>query len=139
MNAQDAAARYVDFFASLRPDDLARFDDFFTPNARFRDPFNDVTGVDGIRRVFAHMYAQCPEARFEVSEIALKDQAAYLRWVFVCREGLAIEGLSRVAFAADGRAREHLDYWDPASQLYTRLPLIGSLMRWLRGRLSAGD
>lgn len=138
MNVQDAAARYADFFIRLRPEDLARFDEFFTPNARFRDPFNDVTGVDGIRHVFAHMYTQCPKARFAVSEIALKDQVAYLRWVFHCRAGLAIEGLSRVVFTADGRVCEHLDYWDAASQLYARLPLIGLLLRWLRRRLAAG-
>lgn len=139
MNTHDAAARYAAFFSSLCPEDLARFDAFFTPNARFCDPFNDVTGVEGIRRVFAHMFAHCPKARFVVYEIAHSDQAAYLRWAFTCGAGLTIEGLSRVTFDTDGRACEHLDYWDPAQQLYAKWPLIGPLMRWLRRRLSATD
>jgi hypothetical protein len=35
-------------------------------DARFIDPFNDVAGHAGIRRVFEHMFATLDEPRFEV-------------------------------------------------------------------------
>ena len=35
-------------------------------------------------------------------------------------------------FAADGRINFHRDYWDAAEELYEKLPLVGSLMRWLK-------
>jgi hypothetical protein len=34
----------------------------------------------------------------------------------------------------EGRITLHRDYWDAAEELYEKLPLIGSLMRWLKKR-----
>ena len=65
---------------------------------------------------------------------------AWLTWDFhlVLRgRALCIHGASHLRFAADGRVCVHRDYWDPAEELYEKLPLIGALMRWLRRRLAA--
>ena len=40
-------------------------------------------------------------------------------------------------FDAEGRVTSHRDYWDAAEELYMTLPVIGWLMRRLRGALSA--
>jgi len=137
-----ALDRYAAFFAELTPADLARFDQFFTPDAIFSDPFNKVQGVAGVQAVFEHMYTQCAEARFEVLEVISAEQVGYLRWRFhfqLKRDKAMrrpIEGVSRVVIAHDGRVSEHVDYWDAAGELYTQFPVIGGLMRWLRRRLA---
>ncbi len=48
-----------------------------------------------------------------------------------------IEGVSRIEFSAEGLVTEHIDYWDPVEYIYQKLPVIGSLFRWLKLRLSA--
>lgn len=134
---------YCGFFAGLQPGDLDRLEAVFTEDARFRDPFNDVRGLPAIRAVFAHLFEVCAEARFEVLEAVPDGRSGYIRWRFhfrLTRDHRArepVEGVSRVAFADDGRVREHLDYWDAAGELYTQFPLLGALMRWLRRRLAA--
>lgn len=134
--------RYAAFFAALRPEDLARFDEVFTPDAKFSDPFNTVEGVAQVQAVFAHMYTQCAEARFEVIEAVEQGNVGYLRWRFHFRlkrdqqMRRPVEGVSRVVLAEDGRVSEHVDYWDAAGELYTQFPIIGGLMRWLRRRLA---
>jgi hypothetical protein len=45
-----------------------------------------------------------------------------------------IRGASHVRFASDGRVAYHRDYWDAAEELYEKLPVVGSLMRWLKTR-----
>ncbi len=134
---------YCQFFAGLRPADLDRFGDVYTPDARFKDPFNDVRGPEAIRAVFAHMYAVTASPRFEVLEQSPAGSAGYIRWRFRfstrgrgARDG-SIEGVSRVAFAADGRVTEHVDFWDPVEGLYGRLPAVGWLFRLPRRWLSA--
>ena len=114
------------------------FDAVFAPEARFRDPFNDVKGIAAIQRVFRHMYEQCDNPRFEVVEFVERPRLAYLHWLFRFSRGevnYEVAGVSRVEFDDEGRVVSHIDYWDP-TQLYDRLPLIGRAMRWLRGRLS---
>jgi hypothetical protein len=48
-----------------------------------------------------------------------------------------IRGVSHLRFDGAGRVVDHRDYWDAAEELYARLPVLGTLMRWLRERLSA--
>ena len=135
--------KYCAYFQSLTPESLECLEEVFAPEARFCDPFNDVRGLDAIRRVFGHMFETTIEPHFEVLESIEADDVAYLRWRFILRpqrdrgESWTIEGVSRVQFNKTGKAVEHLDFWDPASQLYARFPVIGGLMRWLKARFRA--
>lgn len=134
---------YAGFFATLSPQSLDRLDALFAPDARFKDPFNDVTGVPAIRAVFEHMYRVCPAPAFEVGEWALTGRIAFIRWRFtdgpVAGRSMAldVDGMSRVVFDEAGRVVEHVDYWDPAAALYERIPVFGALLRALRRKLSA--
>jgi steroid delta-isomerase len=140
-----ALARYARYFQSLTPDALGeRFDEVFSEDVHFRDPFNDVRGREAARQVFRHMFEHTAMVRFDVLECVQQGEVGYLRWRFHFRlrgdrrDREPVEGVSRVVLAADGRVSEHLDYWDAAGGLYAQLPLLGALMRWLRKRLSAG-
>ena len=48
-----------------------------------------------------------------------------------------MHGATQLTFAPDGRVNLHRDYWDTAEELYAKLPLIGTLVRWLTRKLSA--
>jgi steroid Delta-isomerase len=136
----EALHRYAAFFGRLQQSDLARLDEIFAADARFKDPFNDVRGVPAIRAIFAHMYATCVGPHFVVLETSGSDELGWLRWRFeFSARGLGetcIEGVSRVRFDAHGRATEHIDYWD-ASELFEAIPVLGALLRGLRRRFSA--
>jgi ketosteroid isomerase-like protein len=136
----DAARRIVQFFEQLAPSDLARLGAIYTDDARFKDPFNEVTGVPAIRRVFEHMFASLDKPRFVVREVIVQGPQCFLVWDFVFhmrrfdRSEQVIRGGSHLQLAADGRIAMHRDYWDAAEELYEKLPLLGGLMRWLKRR-----
>jgi hypothetical protein len=76
-----------------------------------------------------------------VTDRATSGRTAYLRWTFAFRpKGRAavwtIEGMSEVAFDADGRALSHVDHWDAGGQFYARLPVLGTLIRLVKRRLA---
>lgn len=130
----------VAFFEALSPADVERFDRFYTPDAHFVDPFNEVRGVPAIAAIFRHMFAQLDEPRFVVSGRFEQAGQAVLLWSLHCRlAGRAVEipGASHLRFADDGRVCAHRDFWDAASGVYEHLPLLGGLMRCARHRLSA--
>ena len=137
------AARVVACYESMSPDDLGRLEAIYTPDCRFRDPFNDVQGVAALRRIFEHMFATLDAPGFVVREVIVEDDRCFLTWDFSFeRRGsdprtFTIHGGSYLRFAPDGRVADHRDYWDAAGELYERLPVIGALMRWLRRRLGA--
>ena len=48
----------------------------------------------------------------------------------------AILDIHQLHFAPDGRVADHRDYWDPAEELWQKLPLLGPPVRWLRRRFT---
>ena len=136
-----AVAAYVAFYEGMTPDSLDRLEELCSPSVRFRDPFNDVTGVAAYRAILARMFEDVAAPRFTVIDRALSGRVAYLRWDFTFqpRKGGApwrIEGMSEVHFDDQGRVAAHLDHWDSGSQFYGRLPLLRHLIGLIRKRLS---
>ncbi len=136
------AARVVGFYEALTLQSLARLDTVYAEGARFIDPFNDVSGQTAIRRVFEHMFQVLDAPRFQVLLAVIEGDNCFLLWNFRFhrkgrKQGSLIHGSTHVRFAADGRIALHRDYWDPAREVYETVPLLGSLMRWLRRKLAA--
>lgn len=126
------------FYQELAPESVSRFPEFYTEDAWFKDPFNEVRGMAAIQRIFAHMFKQVEEPRFVVTERLADDNSAMMVWEFRYGQGQRIRGVSHLRFAEDGRVAYHRDYWDAAEELYMKLPVLGAALRWLRRRLSAG-
>jgi len=136
MTAPDIITRYADAFAALTPETMDDLLATVSPDVRFVDPFNDVTGHDGFRAIFTHMFETCEEPRFHISDIASSGGGrAYLRWRMSGRvkgwpgTELNLEGMSEVHVGKDGLVCLHIDHWDSASQLLARLPVIGAVIR----------
>ncbi|MGB4228448.1 MAG: nuclear transport factor 2 family protein [Candidatus Dechloromonas phosphoritropha] len=134
----------IEFFHGLSPQSVVRFPEFYSADAYFMDPFNEVRGVAAVQRIFTHMFKQVAEPRFIVTEKVVDDNGAMLIWEFSFRvklwgkgETQGIRGVSHLKFAADGKVNYHRDYWDTGEELYMKLPAIGTLMRGLRRVLAA--
>ena len=133
-------ARIVETFESLTPESVARLGELYSENAYFKDPFNEVNGRDGIRRVFDHMFRQVEAPRFRVTDRVADAAGAMLVWEFSFRSRgreTLVRGATHLRFDERGKIVYHRDYWDAAEELYAKLPLLGALMRWLRRRLAA--
>jgi steroid Delta-isomerase len=134
----------IRFYHELSPASLGKLVEFYSADATFKDPFNEVRGVAAIQRIFAHMFRQVAAPRFVVNEKLVDDNGTLLVWTFHYRiqrwgrsEMRAIRGVSHLRFAADGKVNYHRDYWDAAEELYMKLPVLGLLMRALRRALAA--
>lgn len=134
----------IDFYHGLAPESIARFPEFYSADAYFKDPFNEVRGVAAIQHIFSHMFRQVGAPRFVVSERVVDEHAVLLVWTFhyLVRkwgkdQAQVIRGVSHLKFDADGRVNFHRDYWDAAEELYMKLPVLGMLMRRLRRALAA--
>ena len=134
-----ALERLVRFFETISPQTVReQLGAVYAPGAAFKDPFNEVEGLDAIGAIFQHMFEQVDEPTFIVKTRMMQDSQAFLTWEFLfrmkrySRVQQCIRGATHVNFDADGRVTLHRDYWDAAEELYEKLPLLGTLMRWLK-------
>ncbi|HQR99350.1 MULTISPECIES: nuclear transport factor 2 family protein [unclassified Polaromonas] len=129
----------VQFFETLSPAGVARMGEFYATDAWFKDPFNEVQGLAQVQQIFSHMYVALDRPRFVVTAQVVDGSQCFLTWNFEFyfrRRGpqqlQTIRGASHISFNEAGLVARHRDYWDAAEELYEKLPLLGSLMRWLK-------
>lgn len=134
----------IRFYHDLSIESVARFPEFYAEDAWFKDPFNEVRGIQAIQNIFTHMFRQVAEPRFIVTEQVVGEGSVMLVWEFYFRVRLwgraqaqVMRGVSHLRFNAEGKVCYHRDYWDTGEELYMKLPGLGTLMRGLRRVLAA--
>ena len=130
---------YVKAFTSLRPGNIDTLLALVEIDVVFVDPFNNLRGKAAFGAVFEHMFETTIEPRFTVSDVAhstVRDRhVTYLRWQMTARTKgwpsvpLELEGMSEIHIGDTGLVSHHIDHWDSASQLLSKLPFIGALVR----------
>jgi steroid Delta-isomerase len=139
------------WFESLTPQSLDTIGEVYAIDAHFKDPFNDVVGIDQIRAIYAHMFENLTNPRFEIAQVIEQAEHsqrashrallhAFVSWQFKFEwrgQSFDIPGGTRFAINDQGLVTDHVDYWDVAAGLYERLPLIGAVLKRLRKRMAA--
>lgn len=134
-------AAVVAYYHALTPASLEQLGHIYAETAQFKDPFNQTQGLAPIRHIFQKMFDGLNEPRFTVVNTLTEGDQAMLVWDFTfTKKGLpspmCIHGSSHLRYDAQGKIIWHRDYWDAAQELYSKLPVIGALMRWLQRRLA---
>ncbi|MBC8007483.1 MAG: nuclear transport factor 2 family protein [Prolixibacteraceae bacterium] len=127
------------FYETLTPERVRDFGFYYSDDAYFKDPFNEVQGLEDIRRIFARMFQQVIDPRFVVREKVGDARGLFLVWdmrfrmkSWKPRQQQIIRGVSHLRFGEDDKVTYHRDYWDTGEELYGKLPLIGGAVRFLR-------
>ena len=110
----------------------------YSPDAVFKDPFQEVVGHKAISQIFLKMFAQLDDPSFKILSQMHNHSEASLLWEFNFRfkrwntKPQSFKGVSWLKFNASGLIESHIDYWDVAEGVYEKLPLIGAAMRFLK-------
>jgi len=134
-------AALKEFFETLAPNTRAKaFENIYDKNVHFKDPFNDVIGLDGVYKIFSHMYRNLNEPKFLLHEFVQKENVLYIHWQFHFMfknetKAHSFDGLSRLVLNEEQKIIEHIDYWDAAEHMYGKLPLIGSILRYIKRKI----
>ena len=139
MNALD----YASFFENIKASTaLSEYRDLIDENAKFKDPFHEVEGVENIYNIFQNMYLKLDNPKFKIIEVVEQKNIAYIKWNFQFKfkesqEEDSFEGVSRVEFAANKKMISHVDYWDASENLYEKIPVLSSLIRLVKRKIKS--
>ena len=136
---QQSLDQLVRVFESIQLDQLDVLAQIYSEDVWFKDPFNEVSGIVAVTEIFRHMFTQVDAPRFVVTTQILQGDQAFLSWNFLFRmkrfssAEQCIRGATHLRFNDRGQVTMHRDYWDAAEELYEKLPVLGALMRGLKG------
>jgi len=92
-----------------------------------------------MKDVFAGLFKSAGNIVYEIDDWACGADSVYFRWTLIAElsgKPWSVTGVTQTYFDAEGRVTDHAEYWDAASQLYERFPVIGSLLRYVRRRIA---
>jgi len=107
----------------------------------FEDCFHHISGLEELTNYFDNLYENVKSIRFEFHDDWLNDRSAMLNWTMTFvhpslnsgRE-INVEGASKLIFH-DGKIVHHKDYFDAGSLLYEHIPVLKSIIRYLKKRM----
>lgn len=139
----DVLSRYLRLFEDLTPATIGELSSLTTADVVFRDPFNDTRGQEAMQRVFEQMFRDVRDPRFRIIRVLSNDAFCFVNWQFTgrirgLREPVDFTGMSEIRLASNGLVSRHIDYWDAASEIYQKLPLLGWVVKRLKTKLGAG-
>jgi len=127
------------WFQTLTPVSLEHVENIYASDAVFIDPFNHLKGLASVRAVYQHMFDTLEHPRFVVTTTVSNGHQAFMTWdfLFKCRgQAQQISGCTQFELNAQGLIVLHRDYWDAAQQVYEKIPVLGSVIRMIRRKLS---
>ena len=144
MNQRQTFAEIAQFFETLTPQSVWQLKNYYSSTAQFKDPFNQVQGIQAIEQIFLHMYESLENPRFVITAQVVDGHQAFLTWDFKFRfkrfdthTEQVVVGTTHLVLDDQMRISLHRDYWDAAEELYEKLPWVGGLMRWLKKRANS--
>lgn len=138
-----AIERFKDFFAVFTQENvLAKVRNVYAENAYLNDTLKEVNGIDAIEAYFLRSAKALEYWAVECPDVAVSGSNYYFRWVMdikfktlkkgrICRS----YGISHIRFDETGKVVLHQDYWDSANGFFEHIPILGGLIKLIKGRL----
>ena len=145
VNDSRRAALISDFKDFYRRPDIAGLEDIdriYTQDVEFRDPIHTINGRLALKTYLRGMYEGAREMSFTYLDEHVSDHTATITWVMRFSHGslkggkpIDVRGVTLIHFT--DRIFCHEDFYDLGAMLYSHIPVLGSLIRYINRRLSA--
>jgi limonene-1,2-epoxide hydrolase len=129
-------------FSELNVDTMDLLDDFYHKDIHFVDPVVNVTGLDDLRAHYEHQYGAVTEIDFTFTDEFIAGDTHTVEWEMTLAtkrlnkgEPFTVPGASVLTFEGN-KVIYHRDYFDLGNMLYERLPVVRSITKRIKKRLS---
>lgn len=140
---RDAVDHFQQVYNRLNIDNLELLRQIYSDDVHFIDPIHEIRGLSPLKSYFKRMYSNAEHTSFSFDHQEVIGNRCLLQWRMALQhhklnggQRFSIEGVSLLHFSDAGKVTYHRDYYDLGTLIYERIPLVGSLIRYLKGRLS---
>ena len=129
-------------YQNMNASNIASIERLYSEDIEFNDPFHQVFGLTALKGYFEELYENVDSVSFEFGQCINQEQQYFIEWeMTLCHpklnKGNAIQVPGATLFKVDNNEKVifHRDYFDAGVMLYEHIPLLGRLIKWVKGRL----
>ena len=134
-NLEDLKIWYV----NLKKSNLDEIENFYDANVSFKDPFNEIKGIEKLRQIFNHMFENLENPHFVFIDTIENEREIFITWDFFLKlneKEYKIHGSTHLKLNEKNRIYYHRDYWDVGEEVLLNVPIVRSLYGFFRRKLS---
>lgn len=136
--------RSKEFFEKLSVENLQTVDSFYDKAVHFQDPVHRLDGRQALTDYYKNLYSNVTSIRFEFGAASEAGNIVSLEWTMYLKtpsiskgEEFTVDGVSIIEFGGpEGKAIKHRDYFDMGEFVYERVPILRSVIRYIKNRLA---
>ncbi len=129
---------FLEWFSKLTHQSLEDINLYYTQDAYFKDPFQEINGRDQIQNVFEHMFTGPLENnKFVFQDKVQENNSLFVTWDYrftFKKVSYKIHGSSLLKFK-DNKCFFHRDYWDTGEELYLKIPILRSIHKYIQKKM----
>ena len=141
-NQPDWLEQYVDTYNLLNATNLKLLGDIYHEDVVFVDPVHKIEGLAKLAEYFEGLYQNMNHCEFNVVNSLSSGQQAAIYWdmsfshkKIKSGETIVVEGHSLLK-EQQGKVIYQRDYFDVSSMVYEHVPLLGSVIRAIKQKIS---
>ena len=131
------------FYTDMHKSDFSTIDTLYAPGIEFQDAVQKVTGRSALKAYFQHGLGNAERCSFHFEQVSVSANNAFLVWEMHLKhpsigsgKDIFVPGATWLQFDQNtGLITLHKDFCDLGAMVYEHLPVIGFLIRKVRGHL----
>ena len=123
--------KYVKSFEQLKTSTIYNLVDCLHESFVFIDPFNKIIGKKSFRKFLEKMFIKIKNPKFRILNILEEKNLTLVKWNFeyeISKKKINFDGVSELIIRQN-LIYKHIDYWDSGRNVYSHLPIIGSVFK----------
>jgi len=123
--------KYVKSFEQLKPSTICYLINCLHDDFMFVDPFNKIIGKENFREFLSKMFVKIRNPKFKILKVLEDKNLTLIKWNFEYQASSKIinfDGVSELLIK-NNLIFKHIDYWDSGKNVYSYLPIVGSIFR----------
>ena len=123
--------KYVKSFEQLKVSTISNLVDCLHESFVFIDPFNKIIGKKSFRKFLEKMFIKIKNPKFRILNILEEKNLTLIKWNFeyeISKKKINFDGVSELIIRKN-LIYKHIDYWDSGRNVYSHLPIIGSVFK----------
>ena len=122
---------YIKSFEQLKQSTICNLINCLHEDFVFIDPFNKIKGKESFRKLLNKMFVKIKNPRFKILNVLEEKNLTLIKWNFEyegSKKKLNFDGISEIIIKKN-LIYKHIDYWDSGANVYSNLPIIGSIFK----------
>ena len=127
-------------YTGLNRSNIETVSTIYDENVTFIDPFHEIRGLKTLRHYFNELYKNVINCEFTFGEVYAKHNSAMIIWNMAVQhrtlsknKPIEVCGSTQIRF--DDKIYFHRDYFDAGQMVYECLPLVGSVIKFIKQKV----